>query len=499
MIEERDRERVVVGSVLEDGPEATLRRIRSLPEACARVEVRADRLRAGDLPGVIREAGRPVLVAARRPEDGGCFTGSEGERRTVLESALRAGARYIDVEWGSPLADLATATPPDRIVLSHHGAPCRTGALRALYRDMSSVRGVRLKIVPRADRVSDLTAVRATLELARTDGRALACFAAGRAGMASRVLALAWGSWATYGAASAGRETAEGQIPAHELLDVYRVEEIGARTRLRALIGSSVAGSPSAAMHNAAYRESGLDARYLAVETDDLDEVLPLLGAAGAPGLDALAVTLPFKVAAAARSEPGDDVARISGAVNTVVARGDRPIGYNTDGPAVRALLGRHLDLRGARVACVGAGGTGRGAAAALRLAGAEVTLFNRSLERARAVASEIGVAAADLRSLPSADWDALVQATPLGAAGEEVLPADRLRGRVVLDAVYGPEPTPLVRDARRQGLAVVDGFELLVEQALLQYRHMTGVSPSRATMVRAGYRWLRQRRAGDA
>jgi 3-dehydroquinate dehydratase/shikimate dehydrogenase len=499
MTVERDRERVVVASVLEDAPEAALARIRSLPRACALVEIRADRLRPGDLQEVIREAGRPVMVTARRDRDGGFFTGSEGERRTLFESALRAGARLIDVEWGSEVGDLAATAQPERVVVSHHGAPCRADVLRALYREMSAVRGVRLKIVPHADRVGDLSAVCDTLELARRDGRELSCFATGRAGTASRVLALSWGSWATYGATTAGRETALGQIPVRDLLDVYRVAEIGPRTALHALIGSSVSASPSPAMHNAAYSAAGLDARYLAIETDDLHEVLPLLGAGGTLGLEALAITMPFKEIAARNCEPGDDVARLSGAVNTVVASGERRIGYNTDGPAIRELLAAHLELRGARVACVGAGGTARAAASALRLAGAEVTLFNRSQPRAQAAAAEIGVSAAELRSLPSSTWDALIQATPLGAAGEEILSADRLVGRVVLDAAYGPSPTPLTTHARRQGLAVIDGFDLLVEQAMPQYGHMTGASPSRDTMVRAGYRWIRRRRDGEA
>ena len=77
----------------------------------------------------------------------------------------------------------------------------------------------------------------------------------------------------------------------------------------------------------------------------------------------------------------------------------------------------------------------------------------------------------------------------------EPVLP----RSDLVIDAAYGPSPTPLTVDARRQGLAVIDGFDLLVEQAMLQYGHMTGASPSRDTMLRAGYRWIRRRRHGEA
>ena len=73
--------------------------------------------------------------------------------------------------------------------------------------------------------------------------------------------------------------------------------------------------------------------------------------------------------------------------------------------------------------------------------------------------------------------------------------PSAWLRGSMVLDAVYGPDPTPLVEEARRRGLAAVDGFELLVQQAVLQFEHMTGSRPSVETMAEAGRRWLESRR----
>ncbi len=85
------------------------------------------------------------------------------------------------------------------------------------------------------------------------------------------------------------------------------------------------------------------------------------------------------------------------------------------------------------------------------------------------------------------------MQATPLGARGEQVVPAECLTGKLVLEAVYGVE-TPLVREARERGLAVVDGFELLVTQAVRQCEILTGLQPDPAVMRRAGLAWLSQR-----
>lgn len=490
---------MVVGSVLETTVEETVRRIEALHPGCGIVELRADHLTAVEIAEILAASDRPLLITVRRQEDGGGFDGSETERRALLEAALAAGARLVDVEWGSAVADLADDGHADRVVLSHHGGECRADVLIDLYREMASSFRGRIKIVPQAENVGQLEAVRTTLRQAQGEtlgasGR-LACFALGRAGTASRILAPSWGSWATYGAAAPGRETALGQLTAEDLLDSYGVLQIDASTRCHGLIGTRVSTSPSPAMHHAAYREGGVNACYLPIEIDAVDEIEPLVGTRGALRLEALAVTLPFKEDAARRSVPGDAVASASGSVNTVVLdEAGRWTGFNTDGPAAVALLGQHVDLPGARVAIVGAGGTARGIGAALKEARAEITLFNRSADRGRTAAERLGVEVAALDALPSSNWEALVQATPLGREGEEVLPGSRLGGRAVLEVVYGERPTPLIQEARRRGLATVDGFDLLVAQAVLQYRRMTGAEASHDTMARAGRRWLQAR-----
>ena len=148
--------------------------------------------------------------------------------------------------------------------------------------------------------------------------------------------------------------------------------------------------------------------------------------------------------------------------------------GFNTDAPAALALIRKAVDPHGCPVAVVGAGGTARAIAAALSGAGAVVTMYNRTMARGEETARAIGVRAAPLGDLPRAAWDVLVQATPIGRHGEELVPRRHLTGRMVLDAAYGAEPTPLVRAARARGLAVADGLDLLEEQANLQFARLT-------------------------
>ena len=465
--------REVVHSIRDATPEGVLRLLDEAPPACGLVEIRADDLRAGDVSGLVRRAGRPVVVTVRAVSDGGSFDGSAEEKRSILEAALRAGCAFVDVEWEGPLRDLAIGPLAPRTVLSHHGAPCDPAALLPLWSAMAATRAERLKIVPRAARASDALALRGLLARAREARRDLCAFASGAAGSWSRVFAIPWGSWGTYGAVSRGRETGDGQQETRQLLEVYRVSELSDRTAVFGLFGTPLQGTPSPALHAAGYRALGIDAVYVPIDTGDLSDVEAIVSADGPFRFSGLGVTIPLKERVASRCFRLDAFAAC-GAANTVTLSDRGWEGFNTDAPAALALIRKAVDPHGCPVAVVGAGGTARAIAAALSGAGAVVTMYNRTMARGEDTARAIGVRAAPLGDLPRAAWDVLVQATPIGRHGEELVPRRHLTGRMVLDAAYGAEPTPLVRAARARGLAVADGLDLLEEQANLQFARLT-------------------------
>ena len=481
--------RGVVHSILEETPEAMERRLAESPQACALVEIRADSLRAGDVAGLVRLSGRPVVVTVRSPADGGTFDGSTEEKRRILQAALDAGSAFVDVEWNGPLRHFADGPQAARTILSDHGSPCDVSRLAVLFDAMAGTKAHRLKIVPRAVRPPELRAIRDLLARAHAAGRELAAFATGPAGSLSRVLALLWGSWGSYGAAERGRETGDGQLTTPEMLDVYRVLEISSSTRLYGLCGTPLGGSPSPTVHAAGYRALGLDAVYVPVETHDLADVATIVAVDGVLPLSGFGVTIPLKELAAERCAKLDEFAAC-GSANTVLIGPGGWDGFNTDAPAALALIREHLEPRGKSVAIVGAGGTARAVAAALKEAGSFVTLFNRSVSRGEATAAAIGVVSAPLAALPGASWDLLVQATPAGRHGEEVLLRRHLDGHMVLDAAYGAEPTPLVRAARARGLAVADGLDFLDAQAVLQFERLTGRPAPKGAMAAALQPW---------
>jgi shikimate dehydrogenase len=239
---------------------------------------------------------------------------------------------------------------------------------------------------------------------------------------------------------------------------------------LTGVLGFPVAHSRSPAMMNAAFAELGLDWRYvkLPVPPERFEETARALPASGFRGAN---VTIPHKLAASALADELTPAATAIGAANTLSFEEGRVLADNTDAGGLLDALGE--DPRGRSALVLGAGGAGRAAAWALREAGAEVAVWNRTPERARTLAAELEVDHADR---PGRAVDILVNATSLGLHGED-LPAELEleQAAVVVDLVYGPEPTALCRWAEAAGARMVSGLEVLVRQGARSLELWTG------------------------
>ena len=241
-------------------------------------------------------------------------------------------------------------------------------------------------------------------------------------------------------------------------------------------------------MHEAAYRVLGIDARYHAFDVPP-ERLADAIRGARALGIRQLAVSLPHKEAVIPLLDRVDDVARRIGAVNTVTLRDGLLEGANTDWLGGVGALERHGKLAGAEAVVLGAGGTARALAFGLRERGARVTVLNRTRERAEALARELGAErAGPLEALADARWDVLVNTTSVGLR-EDASPirAEWLRpGTLVMDAVYDPPETRLLRDARARGAQPIGGKWMLVLQAAEQLRLWTGREAPIEAMARA-------------
>jgi shikimate dehydrogenase len=245
-------------------------------------------------------------------------------------------------------------------------------------------------------------------------------------------------------------------------------------------------------MHNAAFRELGLDWVYVACEVAP-GAVERAFAGVRALGFGGLSVTIPHKAAALEAVDDVTAAARAVGAVNTVVPTGDgRLQGDNTDGAGFLASLADEgFDPRGRVCAVLGAGGAARAVVYALAGAGAaEIVVVNRTPARAGTTAALAGAAGRVGTPADVTGADLVVNATPLGLAGSgsDDVPVDPELlgdGQLVVDLIPNPAVTPLMRAAQSRGARVAGGLGMLVHQGALAFELWTG-RPAPVGVMRA-------------
>ena len=241
------------------------------------------------------------------------------------------------------------------------------------------------------------------------------------------------------------------------------------------VLGDPVGHSRSPAIHNAAFEALGLDWRYvkLPVAAELFAETVRALPASGYRGAS---VTIPHKEAALALADEASDSAGAIGAANTLTFADGSIHADNTDAAGLLAALQR--DVRGMTALVLGAGGAGRAAAWALREAGAEVSVWNRTPERASMLAADLDVATVEAPVAAELVVNATSVGLQPGDAIEDLPVAWIEPPALAVELVYGDHETPFAAWAEAGGAAVVDGLEVLVRQGALSFQRWTGSEP---------------------
>jgi len=257
---------------------------------------------------------------------------------------------------------------------------------------------------------------------------------------------------------------------------------IDAQTQLYGVIGNPVRHSLSPIIHNGAFRRMGLNAVYLAFEVKDLKEAINGIRGLGIRGVS---VTIPFKTEVIPFLDKVEDVAEKIKAVNTIVNEGGKLIGYNTDWCGVLEALEEKVDLKGKRVVLLGAGGAARAIGFALKRRDCEVIVSNRTMDKGAVLAKELMCIHRPLSSIEGLKADVIINATPVGMhpyKEESPLPKKVLReGMAVMDIVYRPVQTKLLREAEEIGCLTINGLEMLSRQGAAQLEIWTGKKPEMA------------------
>lgn len=424
------------------------------------------------------------LATCRRQEGGGKFDGGVDRELYWLIQAREAGCEWCDLEVETlrklPNQSVREHPVPRRVLLSMHDFD-RTPVLPKSVSTPAGGEADAVKIAAQARTIADSVRL---LKLAQRS-KSFVAVPMGEVGLPARIVALREGSALAY--APVAEATAPGQISLREMKHLYRSHALTSKTRVYGVIGDPVAHSLSPLLHNTGFIARRLDAVYLPFLVHRLADFLAAVPEFGVRGFS---VTLPHKQNILKRLKECEPLAAEIGAVNTVVVRRDGSFyGCNTDYVGVLRALENKLRIKGSRVMIFGAGGSARAAAFALARGGAVVSICARREKAAKELARSVGGEIVPRRALRTEFFDAILNSTPIGMHphdGISPLAPGELHCRLVMDLIYRPERTQLLKIAAKKGIPTVSGVEMFLAQGIAQWEIWTEKRAPEALMRRA-------------
>ena len=468
---------------------------------------------------LVQEVALPCIVTCRIAAEGGEYDGDEQTRISLLEHACIGAQQpaYLDLELDAyqtsanlrqkvhlVVQHAERENNPDQhrnvttgLILSSHDFQRRPTDLDRRVLAIASQPAARvLKVAWQARSLRDNVQAFEIIEQRLKPTIAL-CM--GEAGLASRVLAKKFGALLTFAALDSNQQTAPGQPTLQDLKNLYRWDKLDRNTQVYGVVGHPVGHSLSPHIHNAGFDAADHNAVYLPMPIPpEYEHFKATIGEwlAYAPlDFKGASVTIPHKENllrfVAEHDGEIEPLAQRIGVANTLAVRDDGGLyACNTDYAAALDSVCDGLDidrqgLRGKRVAVLGAGGAARAIVAGFADAGAEVAIFNRTLERASQLAEDF----ADLSNLTAHTLDAAgeydaqvwinctsvgmspnVEACPLPSDAKAFAP-----GVVVFDTIYNPRQTLLLQWAGQAGCVTIPGTEMFVRQGTAQFELWTG------------------------
>ncbi|MBN2062459.1 MAG: shikimate dehydrogenase [Deltaproteobacteria bacterium] len=267
---------------------------------------------------------------------------------------------------------------------------------------------------------------------------------------------------------------------------------IDQNTSLFGVVGHPLRHSLSPVMHNTAFEVTQLNAVYVAFDAENIKDFICGVRAFGVRGVS---VTIPYKSRVIKMLDELDETAEKIGAVNTIVNRDGRLIGFNTDAIGAFEALEEKIPVQGKSCIIIGAGGAARAIGYILKEKGVDLRITNRSRKRGEEFADLLSCPFIPMDRIEGADADIIVNATPVGMFPEVdrcPVPAKTFKkGMIVMDVIYNPLKTRLLSAAESRGCFVINGISMFIRQGAEQFRLWTGLEPPLEEMRQAVLRGL--------
>lgn len=433
------------------------------------IEFRLDLMEKSDLAHIskLKSASKlPIIFTLRCRAHGGSFTGNEREREEKFLELLTLKPDYVDLEWDAPFT--LEIPPETQLIISYHNFEETPANLDDILKKMRKIKGAMYKIATMAH--SSLDSLRMLSLVEKENNIAGMCM--GKMGEITRILAPIVDSALIY--SNIEKETAPGQLPIHELQNLYHFHRLNRSTKIYALIGDPVEQSIGHLVHNHHFRKVQVDAVYVKIplRETELSEFFRLIRFLPFKGLS---ITMPLKEKVGSYLDVIDPDTQKIGAVNTFARREEKWFGINTDGRGALDALEKKGKVAGKVVLIIGAGGAAKAIAFEVARRGGKVVIVNRSHEKGKRLAQLVGGSAISFEEIDVCPYDFLINTTSVGMGekiGESPFTKKEIKERVIaLDVISHPKRTLFLSNVIEKKGDVVFGSEMFAHQALGQLR----------------------------
>lgn len=435
----------------------------------------------------------PCILTIRRTVDGGEYSEGEAARTTLFARALAFADEdssknfaYVDFEddFHVPSLQDAALAYGTKIIRSLHDMKNPVKNIAEKIKSMRISRFEIPKIAFMPHSLQDITDLYNEMQTFSDDSDQIVC-AMGPLGLPTRILAAKFNSYLSYTSPTEllGNLLEIGHTDPKTLCELYHFHEIDKETRLYGITGWPLKVTSSPLLHNTSFKENKMNAVYIPFKSENSDDAF---GFAETLGFKGFSVTIPHKETIIKHLDETDRKVEEIGACNTVINRGGKYFGYNTDCTGFEKALLEFTGLKNLKrqkVAIIGAGGAAKAVAYAVKEMGGKACIFNRTVSKARSLAEKYGFdfSSLDLDGLAKLKKfnDIIIQTTSKGMASTEspseendpIWFYDFTGSELVYDIVYEPEVTPVMERAKIAGCRVSNGFSMLKYQGEEQFR----------------------------
>jgi len=442
-------------------------------------------------------SGMPSILTIRRDIDGGYFSAGEGARVKLIARGLayanddrRYNFAYVDIEedFSVPSLEEAARTFGTRIIRSCHNLQGVTEDIPAKIKSMQRSGDEIVKMAVSVKTTNDVLKVLQASKTCKGKDKIFICM--GHYGIYSRILAEKFGSLLTYSSALSESETpgAPGQLDIKELAELYRFRKITKKTKVYGVVGNPLKASVSPWFFNSIFGLENMDAVYVPFPANSIKDFFQL---AKELDIQGLSVTVPYKEAVLPWLAKRSAAAQSIGACNTIYKSSEGWFGENTDctgfSDSLLAFIGKK-NLKFLKVTIIGAGGVARAVAAEIHRLGGKAVILNRTVHKAKNIASQYKFKWAGLDNhgieIMAKYCDIIIQTSSVGMEGYNELNGgvtDPLElysftgNEAVMDLIYTPPLTPFLKRAAAAGCKTLNGYDMVIRQAFLQYGCFTG------------------------